>query len=93
MIVENIEPAFAADIANLEKQISLCSDKEVLQAAKTQMPAKQDARLSFLLNKQGEQSLKAKEQKELWELMEINRLATLKKAFALREISQRGLTD
>ena len=35
----------------------------------------------------------AKEQNELWKLMEENRLVTLKKAFALREMNRRGLPE
>lgn len=92
LIVEKIEHAFAIDAENLEKQISLCSDNEVLEIAQSQMTAKQDARLSDLLDKQGQESLAESEQKELWELMESSRLTTLKKAFALREISRRGLS-
>lgn len=93
VIVEKIEHAFAVDAENLEKQISLCSDKEVLDLAKIQMPARQNTRLSALLQKQGEEELTAREQKELWQLVEENRLTTLKKAFALREISRRDLKD
>lgn len=75
----------------LEKQIATCSDKEVLWLSKLEMPSQQDRRLSFLLQKQGEKELTAKEQNELMELMELNRFATLKKAFALREFARRGL--
>jgi len=91
IIVEKIEQEFSFDSETLAKQISACSDKELLQLAEIQMPAKQDNRLSFLLQKQGEKDLTAKEQNELWQLMELSRIATLRKAFALREISRRGL--
>ncbi len=91
VILEKIEHEFAVDDEALEKQISLCSDKEVLEIAQTLMPDKEDARLSDLLDKQGEESLTANEKHELWDLMELNRFTTLKKAFALREISRRGL--
>ncbi|MEK7833132.1 MAG: hypothetical protein AAB401_18730 [Acidobacteriota bacterium] len=91
VIVEKIEQGFATEAEDLAKQVSLCSDREVLELADIQMPAKQDHRLSGLLQKQGETTLTANEQKELWKLMEVNRLTTLKKAFALREISRRGL--
>jgi hypothetical protein len=93
VIVERIENAFVMEAENLGKQIAHCSDKEILELANIQMPVKQDRRLSRLLQKQGETKLTAKEQKELWELMDLNRLTTLKKAFALREISQRGLPE
>ena len=91
VIVEKIEQTFAAEVEELAKQILLCSNKEVLELAKVRMSARQDRRLSELLEKQGEVPLAAKEQKELWKLMEIARLTTLKKAFALREISRRDL--
>ncbi len=91
VIVEKIERDFAIDAGELEKQISFCADGEIFELAKLRMPPQQDERLSFLLQKQGEQDLPAAEQKELWELMESNRLTTLKKAFALREIARRGL--
>ncbi len=91
LIVEKIEHAFAADTERLGTQISLCSDREVLEIAKLHMPDSEDQRLSDLLQKQNEAELSANEQEELWKLMEQNRLTTLKKAFALREISRRGL--
>ncbi len=91
LIFEKIEHAFALDAERLGTQISLCTDKEVLEIAKLRMPDSQDQRLSDLLQKQNEAELSASEQEELWTLMEQNRLATLKKAFALREISRRGL--
>jgi hypothetical protein len=93
VIVEKIEQAFAVEAENLARQISLCSDQEVLGLAGILMPARQNNRLSSLLQKQGERRLTASERKELWKLMELNRLTTLKKAFALREISRRGLNE
>jgi len=93
VIVEKIAQEFALDAENLARQIALCADQEVLVLAELRMPAKQDARLSELLQRQGERKLTAAEQKELWKLLELNRLTTLKKAFALREISRRGLHD
>jgi hypothetical protein len=93
LIVEKIEQAFAVEAENLARQISLCSDQEVLELAGILMPARQNNRLSSLLQKQGERRLTASERKELWKLMELNRLTTLKKAFALREISRRGLNE
>ncbi len=91
VIAEKIERDFAIDADELAKQIFVCSDKEVLELAEIQMPSEKDARLSHLLNKQNEGNLSADEQKETWQLMETNRLTTLKKAYALREISRRGL--
>ncbi len=93
IIVEKIEHAFAAESDDLAKQISLCSDQEILELADIQMPVAQDNRLSELLQKQGETALIANEQKELWKLMEVSRLTTLKKALALREISRRSLNE
>jgi hypothetical protein len=91
IIVEKIERDFSFDINELEKQVSVCLDKEVIEISKLQMPEKQDKRLSFLLQTQNEKILTESEQKELWKLMELNRLTTLKKAFALREVSRRNL--
>ncbi len=91
IIVERIEREFSVDAESLTSQIAVCSDKEILMLAELQMLPKQDSRLSNLLQKQGEEDLTTNEQKELWKLMELNRLTTLKKAFALREISRRGL--
>ena len=91
VIVEKIEREFSLDVADLEAQIAVCSDKEIVEFSKLQMPVKQDKQLSFLLQKQGETVLTTTQQKELWKLMELNRLTTLKKAFALREVTRRGL--
>ncbi len=91
IIVERIEREFSVDAEGLASQIAVCSDKEILMLAELQMLPKQDSRLSNLLQKQGEEDLTTNEQKELWKLMELNRLTTLKKAFALREISRRSL--
>lgn len=91
VIVERIEREFSLDVEGLEKQIAVCSDKEVVEFSNLQMLEKQDKRLSFLLQKQGAAILTKIEQKELWKLMELNRLTTLKKAFAIREVSRRGL--
>ena len=91
VIVEKIEREFSLDVEDLEKQIAVCSDREVVELSNLQMPEKQDRRLSFLLQKQGEKDLAKSERKELWKLMETSRLTTLKKAFALRELSRRGL--
>lgn len=91
IIAEKIENEFSVNIEDLEKQIAFCSDKELLELAEIQIPTKQDNRLSNLLHKQNEEDLTKSEQKELWKLMELNRLTTLKKAFASREISRRNL--
>ena len=91
IIAEKIERNFSFDAENLANQITLCSDKEILELAEIQMSSKQDNRLSSLLNKQNETNLTAAEQKEVWELMDLNRLTTLKKAFAMREISRRKI--
>lgn len=91
VIVEKIERDFAIDAGELEKQISFCADEEIFELAEIKMPSEQDKRLSLLLGKQGERDLTEAEQKQLWELMELNRLNTLKKAFAVREMARRGL--
>ena len=79
------------DAKELEKQIAFCSDQEVLELAEIEIPREKDEQLSYLLNKQTEEKLSDGEQKEFWQLMDLNRIITLKKAYALREISRRGL--
>lgn len=91
VIAEQIEREFALDVIELERQIAVCSDAEIVKLAALQMPEKQDRRLSFLLDKQNAAELTESERKELWKLMEANRAATLKKAFALREAARRDL--
>lgn len=91
VIAEKLESDFSIQIENLEKQIAACYDSEIIKLSKIQMPEKQDKRLSFLLQKQSENDLTEEHRKELWKLMELNRITTLKKAFAIREISRRGL--
>lgn len=91
IIAEKIAQEFALDAESLENQIAACSDKELLRLSELTLPPKQDRRTSFLLQKQSERVLTANEQIELAELMELNRIATLKKAFALREIARRDL--
>jgi hypothetical protein len=91
IIVEKIERDFAIDAEDLERQIAACADTEILRLAEIQMPPKQDKRLSNLLQKQSERNLTKSEEKELWRLMDSNRLTTLKKALTLREITRRGL--
>ena len=91
IIAEKIERDFAIDADELAKQISVCSDKEILELTKITMPMNEDERLSQLLGKQNEGKLSADEKKEMWQLMETSRLTTLKKAYALREIARRGL--
>jgi hypothetical protein len=91
VIAEKIERDFSFDVNDLEKQISACSDKEIIELSNLQMPEKQDKRLSFLLQKQNEKDLTKSEHTELWKLMDLNRFTTLKKAFAMRELSKRNL--
>ncbi len=93
VIVERLEQEFEREVETLAKQISVCSDREVLVLAKLQMPDKQARRMSELLQKQGATVLSAREQQELWRLVEESQFATLKKAFALREITRRGLHE
>lgn len=93
LIVESIEQRFVEEVEMLDQQISRCADQEVLKLAEMQMPARQSRRLSLLLEKQNAGKLSEQEEKEMWELMHLSRLATIKKAIALREISRRGLRE
>ncbi|MGI9056255.1 MAG: hypothetical protein ACR2F2_10695, partial [Pyrinomonadaceae bacterium] len=70
IIAEKIERDFAIDADELAKQISVCSDKEILELAKITMLMNEDERLSQLLNRQNEGNLSGDEEKEMWQLME-----------------------
>lgn len=91
VIAEKIERDFAIDTETLATQIAACSDSELRELSKVRMPADEDLCLSSLLQLQNERELTEAERRELWKLMELNRLVTLKKAYALREVSRRGL--
>lgn len=91
IIVEKIEQEFSFDAESLTAQLEVSTDAEVVKATHISVPPRKDRRLSLLLQKQGAQDLTAKEKQELAELMNLSRLATLKKAFALREAARRGL--
>ena len=93
VIVERLEQELEKQVETLSKQVSVCSDQEVLSLAKLQMPDKRQQRMSELLQKQSGTILSAREQQQLWELIDESRLETLKKAFALREITRRGLHE
>ncbi len=91
LIVEHIQRDFSAGISDLEREISHCSDDDVLRLSKIGLPPEHDRRLTELIQLQGEKPLPVAKRKELWKLMEQNRLVTLKKAFSIREISRRKL--
>jgi hypothetical protein len=91
VIIESIEQQFVKEAETLEQQISRYADQEVLELAQIQMPARQNRRVSLLLQKQNAGKLSEKEEKEMWELIHLGRLATLKKAIALLEISRRKI--
>ena len=91
VVTEKIERDFAIDADESARQIAVCSDKEILKLSAIAMSPPKDARLSLLLNRQNEVTLSTDGQKERWQLMETSRLTTLKKAYALHEISRRGL--
>ena len=82
-----------AVVQEFEQLISHSSDQEVLELADLQMSAQENRQMSRLLQKQGRTKLTAKEHKELWALVDVSRYLTLKKAFALREVSRRGLQE
>lgn len=91
IIVEKIEQEFALDGESLAAQIATVEDAEIIRLASAQMPPKQDRRVSFLLQKQGAQDLTVKETRELDDLIKLNRMITIQKAFALREATRRNL--
>lgn len=91
VISDHISRDFSSAITDIEKQISLCSNDEIIRLTHVTLPPKKDRRLRELIGQQAAKQLSKTEQKELWNLMEENRLATLKKAFALREMQRRNL--
>ena len=91
VVTEKIKRDFAIDADESARQIAVCSDKEILKLSAIAMSPPKDARLSLLVNRQNEGTSSTDGQKEMWQLMETSRLTILKKAYALREISRRGL--
>lgn len=85
------ENSFAKEAGMLEKSIKASSDKEVLTLAKMKISAKQNRRLSFLLEKNGEGTLTPKEEKELGEMILFCQIADLRKAIGIAEALRRGL--
>jgi hypothetical protein len=67
------------------------SDDQVLALCELQLPARQDQRLSELLDQQQAGLLSEVEHPELTALMQTYQLRLLRKAQALREAVQRGL--
>ena len=91
VISDQISRDFASTISDLERDVLHCSDDEIRQLSQATLSPNEDRRLSKLIQQQNDEKLPISKQKELWDLMERNRLATLKKAFALREASRRNL--
>jgi hypothetical protein len=75
------------------KPVSKLSDAEVLELSQMQMDAKQERRLSRLLNKQQAGKLSNSEGSELLALMQNYQERLLRKAQALREAVRRGLRE
>ena len=96
IIKKAVKKAVAEDASDFEEQakiieqsIKFCSDKEVLELANLQIP--DDARLSYLFEKNRESVLTKKEQIELTKAVELSRINDLRKAFGIIEAQKRGL--
>ena len=74
-----------------ERPVTAWPDEEVLAVADLQMPARDDRRLSDLLEHQQAGRLSAAEGTELAALMQVYQEGLLRKAQALREAVRRGL--
>ena len=91
VIEETFENRFNEEVEILKKSIEFSSDNEVLALANFQMPEKQSDSLSFLLAKNSQENLAAKEKEELKTLMRVNRFNELRKAICIVEALKRGL--
>ena len=88
---ETFENRFNEQVEMLKKSIEFSSDKEVLALANFQMTEKQSNSLSFLLAKNGQGNLTAKEKEELETLMRLSNFNDLRKAIGIVEALKRGL--
>ena len=87
-VIENSSD-FAEQSKMIEQSIKFCSDKKVLELANLQMP--DDARLSYLFEKNRESVLTKKEHAELTKAVELSQINDLRKAFGMVEAKKRGL--
>ena len=90
IVAETLEVSLP-DIPITEPPISELSDANVLAASRLEMDAKDDKRLSLLLDHQREGSLTDAERNELVKLMQLYKVGLLRKSQALREAVERGL--
>jgi predicted DNA-binding protein len=79
------------DLSAEGRPMAECSDREVVELTRVQLPSAQDKRLSKLLERQQAQRLGEAERIELQGLMQLYQEGLLRKAEALREAVRRGL--
>lgn len=91
VIEETFGNRFNEEVEMLKKSIKFSSDSEVLALANFQMPEKQSSSLSFLLAKNGQGNLTAKEKDDLETLTRVNSFNDLRKAIGIVEALKRGL--
>lgn len=87
-VLEDVED-FEEKTQIIEQSIKFCSDEEVLELAKLQLP--DNARLDYLFEKNRESSLTKKEIAELTKAVETSRINDLRKGFGIVEAMKRGL--
>lgn len=87
--VSEDEEDFEEKAKIIEQSIKFCSDEEVLELAKLQLP--DEARLDYLFEKNRESSLTKKELSELTKAVETSRINDLRKVFGIVEAMKRGL--
>ncbi|BBD60875.1 hypothetical protein NIES2109_36750 [Nostoc sp. HK-01] len=85
-------PPVRAEVNSLEP-VSVLSNEQVLALTELQMEAKQDTRLSELLDRQQAGTMTENELSELQTLMQIYQEGLLRKATALNEAVKRGLIE
>lgn len=79
--------------SQFQEPISILPDEQVLTLTELQMEAKQDQKLSDLLDRQQAGVLTEIEQLELQALMQVYQVGLLRKATALSEAVKRKLID
>ena len=91
-IIKNaVRKAVAEDAETLARPLVDCADAEVLHLANLKMSPAEDQRMSELLEKQREETIKPLERNELDVLFRVYQVGNLRKAQGIREAVERGL--
>lgn len=91
LIAEKLKKDYWAENTDAEESVADLSDSEVLELANLKLSARQDKRMSQLLENQRERRITASEKIELESLMELYRKGNIRKAQGGLEAIRRGL--